>query len=178
MKRNLSLTLIMFALIGFSCTRGKEADKTIPLKKQTVPTPAERLAQAKEVLRAIENGDDKQLDQLLAQGADVNYKRPSDGATPLHLIAQNGRAPIGGYLLSNGADVNAKDNSGSTPLHYAAQNGHFAVVKTLIYKGADVNAQRGDGATPLDLAISKGNAPIVEYLKRSGAKVNSNQKTQ
>jgi ankyrin repeat protein len=169
-NKNIAFPLILFSLFAVSCTRGKEEARVAPLNEQKVPTPAEKLARAKGVLSAVEKGDDKQLDQLLAQGSDVNYMRPSDGATPLHLIAQNGRAPLGGYLISGGADVNAKDNSGSTPLHWAAQNGHLAVAKILIEKGSDVNAKRGDGATPLDLAISKGSAPLVEYLKRSGAK--------
>jgi ankyrin repeat protein len=169
-EKNLYFPLMCFFLIAFSCARQEETGKVAPLNKQKVPAPAEKSAQAERVFSAVENGDDKQLDQLLAQGADVNYKRPSDGVTPLHLIAQNGRAPIGGYLISGGADVNAKDNSGNTPLHWAAQNGHLAVVKILVDKGSDVNAKRGDGATPLDLAISKGNVQLVEYLKRSGAK--------
>jgi ankyrin repeat protein len=176
-KKFSSVLLMLLVIISFSCAR-KEAEKATPLKGLQEPTPAERLAQAKEVFSAVENGNDKQLDQLLAQGADVNYRRPSDGATALHLIAQNGRAPIGGYLISGGADVNAKDNSGSAPLHWAAENGHLAVAKSLIDKGADVNAQRGDGATPLALAMSQGDAKMVEYLKRRGGKVNTNQQSQ
>ena len=176
-KKFSSVLLMLLVTIAFSCAR-EEAEKATSLKKPQEPKPAERLAQAKEVFSAVENGNDKELDQLLAQDEDVNYRRPSDGATALHLIAQNGRAPIGGYLISGGADVNAKDNSGSSPLHWAAENGHIAVAKSLIDKGADVNAQRGDGATPLVLAISKGNAKMVEYLKRSGGKVNTNQQSQ
>jgi hypothetical protein len=177
-KRSLSLFLMLFPLIAFSCAREKEAEKSGSVEEVRAPAPDERLARAKGVFSAVENGDDKQLDQLLAQGADVNYKRPSDRATPLHLIAQNGRAPIGGYLISAGADVNAKDSSGGTPLHWAAQNGHFAVMRSLIDKGADPNVQRDDGATPLDLAVSRGNAQMVEYLTQSGAKVNADRRSQ
>jgi ankyrin repeat protein len=168
-KKFSSVLLMLLVIIAFSCAR-EEAEKATPLKKPQELTPAERLARAKEVFSAVEKGNDKQLEQLLAQDADVNYRRPSDGATALHLIAQNGRAPIGGYLISGGADVNAKDNSGSAPLHWAVENGHLAVAKSLIYKGADVNAQRGDGATPLVLAVSKENAKMVELLTRSGGK--------
>jgi ankyrin repeat protein len=170
MKTNIAFSLMVLLLFSFSCMRREEAAKIAPLNQQKALTPAEKLARAEGLFSALEKGDDKQFDQLIAQGSDVTYKRPSDGATPLHLVAQNGRAPIAETLVSRGAEIDAKDNSGGTPLHWAAQNGHLAVVRFLIDKGSDVNAKRGDGATPLDLAIAKGNAPLVEYLKRSGAK--------
>jgi len=56
-------------------------------------------------------------------------------------------------LISQGADVNAKNKSGWTPLHTAAaykSNGE--VLEYLLVNGADVNATNDFGETPLDLA--------------------------
>lgn len=55
-------------------------------------------------------------------------------------------------LLSNGADVNAKEEkTGVTVLMYIASHGvlHVDVMKKLIEKGADVNAQDIEGRTPI-----------------------------
>jgi ankyrin repeat protein len=41
------------------------------------------------------------------------------GNTPLHDACSNGHTDMAKWLVSNGADINAKNDSGSTPLHLA-----------------------------------------------------------
>ena len=55
-------------------------------------------------------------------------------------------------LLTNGADVNARDDDDSTPLHHACINGHKQVVEILLAGGADVNARNIYGNIPLHYA--------------------------
>ncbi|GAH12048.1 unnamed protein product, partial [marine sediment metagenome] len=76
------------------------------------------------------------------------------------------------FLVSEGADVNAKSYFNSTPLHFAAYEGHKDVAKLLIAKGADVNAKNRNGWTPLHRAAWQGHKDIVELLIAEGTDVN------
>ena len=81
-------------------------------------------------------------------------------------------------LISEGADVNAKDNDGDTPLHFAAETGDKGIVELLIAKGADINAQDEFGITPLHEAAQYeyGHKDVVELLVTKGANVNAKTK--
>ena len=82
----------------------------------------------------------------------------------LYQAARNGDAGSAAKLLSQGTDVNARDEQGWTPLHYAAAALHtrpdswdrpdrIAVAGLLLDWGADPNRQDKRGNTPLSLAL-------------------------
>lgn len=52
--------------------------------------------------------------------------------TPLHFAAQAGHKQLAQLLISNGANVNAKDEHAVTPLHYAASEGQKELAELLI----------------------------------------------
>ena len=123
---------------------------------------------------ATEVGNIEVVEQHLAAGTDVDTKN-ENGFTPLHIAVSKGYKEVAELLVTNGADVNTKDN-GSTPLHKAAQFGHKAIVELLINKVADVNAKGELGETPLHSAAADGEKEIVELLIVAGADVNVRDK--
>ena len=50
----------------------------------------------------------------------------------------NGYLPIVEYLISKGANLEAKDNWKDSPLHYASKNGSLPIVEYLLSKGANI----------------------------------------
>ena len=72
-------------------------------------------------------------------------------------------------LISQGADVNAKDQYGLTPLHWAAGYGHKDIAELLLANNADVNIKDNKGRTALQVAQEHGKTQIVEMLLKHGA---------
>ena len=57
-------------------------------------------------------------------------------------------------LISNGANVNQKDDYNNTALHFASLHGYNKIIDYLISQGAEVNAKDDEGKTPLDWALN------------------------
>jgi len=68
---------------------------------------------------------------FVENGISVNY-RDGLGLTPLHMSAKNKDIEVAKYLISKGADINAKTYSkGITPLQLAEEHGNSELVKYL-----------------------------------------------
>lgn len=102
------------------------------------------------------------------------YNTDRDGQTALHMTALSDYdlAEKTTYLLSKGADPNARDFSKYVPLHAAAIRGRNEMVKELIAGKADVNIKGGwTQRTPLHDAASMGAVEVVKLLLDAGATV-------
>jgi len=127
--------------------------------------------------KAVQNGDRKSVEELLAQGANPNTK-DTDGFPVLVDAAFEGHTEIVRALLTKGANVNVVDNEGQTALMLAARRGHTSVVEALLEHRAKVNVKSKEGATPLWNALLgcekiSAKSRIVELMLASGADVNA-----
>jgi ankyrin repeat protein len=84
--------------------------------------------------------------------------------------AFNGHTPVVGYLLLQGAKLDAKDENGRTSLMYASSGPYSETVEFLLKKGADVNLQGTlEGFTALMTAAAEGQVEVVRVLLSHGA---------
>ncbi|KAK5977399.1 Ankyrin repeat protein [Trichostrongylus colubriformis] len=113
-------------------------------------------------LSACMSGDEEEVEELLAKGADINTATV-DGLTALHQSVIDSKPDMVRFLCEKGADVNAQDNEGWTPLHAAACCGNLAIVKYLCQNGARLNVINSDKELALDLADDES---CREYLER------------
>ncbi|MHC9539875.1 MAG: ankyrin repeat domain-containing protein [Vulcanimicrobiota bacterium] len=115
---------------------------------------------------------------LLENGADARMKR-NDGATPLHIAAEQGYTKVARSLIAKEASVDAVDSSGWTPLHKAVQRGNIVIMELLLTNGAKVDAKTDiqattvfGGWTALHFATNLGYMSAVELLINKGADIN------
>lgn len=96
---------------------------------------------------------------------------PEYQSTALMWASDRGHKDIADYLLSNGANVDAKNKYGYTALMMAAVNDKKEMVELLLSRGANINATDEDKSTALMLATERGRATIVQVLLDRGADV-------
>jgi len=109
------------------------------------------------------------LKRLVANGADIDLARHTDGCTPLIISSWCDHLECVKHLVAKKANVNKPDNCGSSPLLISAQKGHLEVVKFLVQHGANVNDARYQGTTPLLTSAVHNHLEIVKFLLDHGA---------
>lgn len=130
---------------------------------------------------AIDEENGKFLEQLLANGNDVSYRRP-EGGTFLHLVVEQCHESLLTSLVRVGADVNAAKRDGWTPLHIAADKGFVRMTERLLRSGSNVHAKltansQLKNATPLQLAVAKDHVDVARLLLASGSDVDAHSHT-
>ncbi|XP_053669873.1 protein fem-1 homolog C [Anopheles nili] len=100
---------------------------------------------------------------LVEHGADI--KKPNyNGGTCLINSVQS--VTLCTYLISKGADVNARDIQDKTALHYAIQEHRLETAQLLLEHGADPFAKSRYGDDALQMACLKGAYHIFDFLKK------------
>jgi ankyrin repeat protein len=105
-------------------------------------------------LTAAEEGNLEKLKEMIEKHPNFLHVRDQDNYTPLHRAAYNNHVDVCRYLLSIGANPEAKTEDGWTVLHCAACWANFEIVGVLLSHSVDVNARSNGSLTPLHLAIN------------------------
>jgi len=129
---------------------------------------------AGEIHDACKAGDLSKVKALLEKDPSLLQSKTEEGKSPLHMATGWGRCDIVEYLISIGADINARNNNGGTPIHVAASQNQPECAKILISHGANVNDIRTLGKmTPLLIAVYKGNYEVAKILIELGADIDA-----
>ena len=127
-------------------------------KKKTLPANFGELLEAKDIeaLKAVFNEC-----ELNAYDR-YSFKKPALSFYDILLELMD-------WLITQGADINAKDEYERTPLHYHAQVNNVEKVALLLERGADMEAQDKYKNTPLHFA--EYNAEAAQLLIEKGADI-------
>ena len=95
-----------------------------------------------------------------------------DEKTPLHYACEKGYDRIANYLISKGANIEAKDKNEDSVIHYASKGGLLSIVQYIIEnEHIDKDIKGCDERTPLHYACEEGQYHVVEYLISKGANI-------
>ena len=105
-----------------------------------------------------------------SEEAEAIVKPASD--ISIHQAALDGQSAEVMRILSEGSDINTKDQEGRTALMYAAFNGHTGIMEKLLGKGASINLSDNFGRTALMFASSGPYPSAVKLLLANQADPN------
>jgi uncharacterized protein len=108
--------------------------------------------------------------------APAAWAQDADGTTPLHWAAHQNDLAAVQRLITQGADVNAKNDYGATPMSEAAVSGSAALLEALLKAGANVESPNADGQTALMVVARTGSVEAARVLLTHGADVNAVEK--
>lgn len=106
----------------------------------------------------------------------LSVRASTSKTAPVYDAAWAGNPELVAYLISHGADVDARDGKGWTPLHTVVDYSDSAgpdcreVVEHLLAAGADVNGRAENGDTPLKLAMKNEYTGLADLLRERGGR--------
>lgn len=114
------------------------------------------------------------VSEILHCGVAID-SRGKRGGTGLMTAACVGSIPMVDFLLSKGANINARDDDGNTAIMLAIvarQPGAQSMVRFLLERGADANLARKDGNNALIAAVLMNDQESMQILLDHGASIN------
>lgn len=111
---------------------------------------------------------------LIDNGANVNFKNPVTGNTPLFAGIKSKNYEIVNLLMANGARFDQQNNTGQTPQLYACKQGDIELIRILGRHGARFASSK---ETPyIVVAAINGNKDVMTFLIGHSANVNLKDK--
>jgi len=122
------------------------------------------------------------LVRILAEHVDITGRAVAGKtpAKPLMLAIERGNESFFRFLVQNGADIEARDESGATALIKAVECKRLNMVKYLLHlkKRAEINATTKLGVTPLIAAARAELTEIVELLLKARPNIEARDKNE
>ncbi len=144
MRRKLVAVCLVVLFAVFGCSTYQMTELETASRKGDLPTVKKMIDKGADVNSqegmalslAAENGHADVVALLLARGAKVNIKKPSN--IPLNLASANGHRNIVKLLLDKGANIESLDR-GNTPLVDALKKDNYDTAKYLVSRGANID---------------------------------------
>lgn len=144
-----------------------------PSPRPTSSAPPDRALNQKFHVAAL-TGNLSTLQELVNKARIPVDCRDKENSTALLLACARGHYSCAEFLLTNGADPNARRITGASPLYFASSYHHTRIVELLLNKyKAIVDLSTFDGSSPLHVACEHGFADIVQLLITAQANINA-----
>jgi ankyrin repeat protein len=162
--------------LHYACETGNlEVVKDLIAKGANVNLPTIHVDSTTPIYLAAQHGHLEIVKELCDHGATVNI-HTMDGKTVLRAALNMGKHETVYYLISKGADVNAKGTNKETALldvtHYGNLKRETGVIQALLDAKANVNDQDISGKTPLMWVASRDVSwDVINLLLNAGADV-------
>lgn len=119
---------------------------------------------------AVVNKSYQDITFMIERGANLEAETSLGKHTPFLLAASSGHIGIMNLLISNGANIHAKDQYGVNGVMYATSLNHHEAVHLLLMAGLDTEERNVRGETALMYAVKKEHHRCVEVLLKMGAR--------
>ena len=120
-------------------------------------------------LRRAKEGDLDAVRAYLALGMPVDVRDPNSQSTALLRATEGNHSDLIRFLVSAGADLEARDKDDDTALMTAVNWGNPEALRALIELGADLDALSRKNGTPLVAAIESNRLKLAQMLLQAGA---------
>jgi len=125
-------------------------------------------------LKAVKDRDGTEVTKIVSKPGSViiNTHDQSNGETALHIVTRDRDSTWLHFLLSKGAQPDARDNRGETPILIAASLNYDDGVTLLLAYHARIDSTNNQGETALIRAVQNNNYTMAKLLLTEGADPN------